>query len=518
MWVEFVHYAIFFVYGVIISAVIFLYACADYSSDKTLNGKVALFLTKTLPEAGARTVKGVCGERVFGCLKSTHEYVVYKRNPILQGAYLVIINAAFIAWVFFGEPLLPTFLVKTPPHSKAEAYIGIFLCHYSWFLANTQKPGEITAENYACFAHTECDGVVYAKDSYCETCQVHKPARSKHCSMCGICVPTFDHHCIWLNQCVGEHNYKFFLIFLATNGGYFLYFAYIMGLMLLSPVYEQNLLSATFVHAQTGQEFKASWLLIARYVVNSHLILFMLWLLSLAFGITLLLFLLYHLNLVRLGTTTNETFKWGSVKRIHKMLLRAHARYEATVNGVQQPPPPLSMYERLVTMLGLRQRPRPPSRAPPPQPTPASPEASREPANEQTVREAHVPGDDEMVGCVPPVSSVNEAQEEEDDEEESEARAGAASGDGNVDAPQQQVQQQQETAPERVDIRSFPGELHPVRWAIEHQGVPDMIAIHPGPLPHNPYRVGLLRGLWFIFFPKSTDRLRRLYLSKQKEE
>lgn len=27
----------------------------------------------------------------------------------------------------------------------------------------------------------------------------------------------FDHHCAWLNQCVGEENYKHFLIFLAVR-------------------------------------------------------------------------------------------------------------------------------------------------------------------------------------------------------------------------------------------------------------------------------------------------------------
>ncbi|XP_012280272.1 palmitoyltransferase ZDHHC15 isoform X4 [Orussus abietinus] len=50
---------------------------------------------------------------------------------------------------------------------------------------------------------------------FCEKCQIIKPDRAHHCSVCGTCVLKMDHHCPWVNNCVGFHNYKFFMLFLA---------------------------------------------------------------------------------------------------------------------------------------------------------------------------------------------------------------------------------------------------------------------------------------------------------------
>ena len=80
-----------------------------------------------------------------------------------------------------------------------------------------------------------------------------KPARSKHCSLCGVCVPLFDHHCIWLNQCVGERNYREFLLFLAVNSAFFFYATYVCAAMAVSPVFEMKLFSARFKNPRTGK-------------------------------------------------------------------------------------------------------------------------------------------------------------------------------------------------------------------------------------------------------------------------
>lgn len=51
-----------------------------------------------------------------------------------------------------------------------------------------------------------------AASDYCVHCSTHVQPRSKHCWCCQKCVVGFDHHCPWLNNCIGEANYRFFVI------------------------------------------------------------------------------------------------------------------------------------------------------------------------------------------------------------------------------------------------------------------------------------------------------------------
>ncbi|XP_065264041.1 probable palmitoyltransferase ZDHHC24 [Emys orbicularis] len=49
---------------------------------------------------------------------------------------------------------------------------------------------------------------------YCYTCQSHVPPRCHHCYTCNVCMLRRDHHCVLLGQCVGYHNYRYFLCLL----------------------------------------------------------------------------------------------------------------------------------------------------------------------------------------------------------------------------------------------------------------------------------------------------------------
>lgn len=50
---------------------------------------------------------------------------------------------------------------------------------------------------------------------YCTKCCVWKPDRAHHCSSCNKCILKMDHHCPWFATCIGFHNHKFFVQFLA---------------------------------------------------------------------------------------------------------------------------------------------------------------------------------------------------------------------------------------------------------------------------------------------------------------
>ncbi len=237
-----------FLYALLFGLFIFGFGFADVDSNGWL-GYFSRILLKSIPKLIKRITSAVFGKSCSQSMGKAFNYVVYQRNPILQITYLAIINGAFVAWLTFGAPQLPTYFASTI-HIYG-GYIGVVLSQYTFYLACTEGPGQITKDNVRCFAHQPYDGLLFTSGLYCTSCKVEKvrllacslteltarqPARSKHCTMCGMCVPLFDHHCIWLNQCVGERNYRYFLTFLFTNSMFLFYATYVIFLMLISEV------------------------------------------------------------------------------------------------------------------------------------------------------------------------------------------------------------------------------------------------------------------------------------------
>jgi hypothetical protein len=54
-------------------------------------------------------------------------------------------------------------------------------------------------------------------NDYCPKCLIKKKKFTVHCFICDVCIEDFDHHCYWINKCVGEKNYKIFILFLVFN-------------------------------------------------------------------------------------------------------------------------------------------------------------------------------------------------------------------------------------------------------------------------------------------------------------
>ncbi|KAM9463859.1 LOW QUALITY PROTEIN: palmitoyltransferase ZDHHC12-A [Salvelinus alpinus] len=51
----------------------------------------------------------------------------------------------------------------------------------------------------------------------CGSFLLQQPMRARYCQTCKHCIWGFDHHCPWIENCVGERNYRRFIIYLAVQ-------------------------------------------------------------------------------------------------------------------------------------------------------------------------------------------------------------------------------------------------------------------------------------------------------------
>jgi palmitoyltransferase len=132
--------------------------------------------------------------------------------------------------MIYGQTQLPCYLIGV--EAKYFGFIGVVLCHISFYhLCAVADPGVITKNNWKRFMHHPYDELLFTSGRECPTCSIPRPARAKHCGLCGHCVGTFDHHCVWLNKCVGEHNYRYFLLFLLIHLIFLSYGTYATSVM-----------------------------------------------------------------------------------------------------------------------------------------------------------------------------------------------------------------------------------------------------------------------------------------------
>ena len=134
--------------------------------------------------------------------------------------YLALAVGGYYCYVVYGFVHIPNTYVGE--HHKYIAWPAMTLCYWSYYKACYTDPGYLykgvdkeklkkAMKRYA------FDNTMFADDAWCRTCDIPKPARSKHCSLKNMCCEKFDHHCVWINNCVGLHNYKYFLLFLVLH-------------------------------------------------------------------------------------------------------------------------------------------------------------------------------------------------------------------------------------------------------------------------------------------------------------
>ncbi len=143
--------------------------------SKGLNGKFSRLLLHSVPGKTKAAMKAVFGNACFGVFQRGFNYVVNERNPLLQGTYLIIINGAFIGWLLYGVPQLPTYYASTI-HIYG-GYFGVIVSQVTFFLACSIGPGSITKHNLKCYAHQPYDGLLFTSGLYCTTCKIEKVCR-----------------------------------------------------------------------------------------------------------------------------------------------------------------------------------------------------------------------------------------------------------------------------------------------------------------------------------------------------
>eukprot|EP00928_Gymnodinium_smaydae_P066222 TRINITY_DN49261_c0_g1_i1.p1 TRINITY_DN49261_c0_g1~~TRINITY_DN49261_c0_g1_i1.p1 ORF type:complete len:382 (+),score=44.97 TRINITY_DN49261_c0_g1_i1:174-1319(+) len=265
-----------------------------------------------LPRTLKRVMLRCCGKRAPEYLDRIWTYLCYTCNPLVQLFYLLIVGGGYIVFVYYGYPHLPNKYVGA--EHKYAGFLVFLCCISTWWKACRTDPGMVTPENVDNFLeHYKFDEIIFSAHE-CETCQLVKPARSKHCSLCNTCVCRFDHHCIWINNCVGVGNHKWFLSFLFFHVVIAFYGAGLVTVIMYEIVARKDLLNAVYVDPVTKEKHKASYLIVFQYLLATDGPMLFIGILCLVMGAVLCGFLLWHLNLVRTGTTTNELSKWSYVK------------------------------------------------------------------------------------------------------------------------------------------------------------------------------------------------------------
>ncbi|KAG9513898.1 zf-DHHC-domain-containing protein, partial [Aureobasidium melanogenum] len=254
-----------------------------------------------IPNAFRRFDTRYTGGRMNTNLARLTNYLFHQKNPLVLLLFLFLLTGSAFLFLRATLPHLDTALILPIPLVLLAPYLFTYLCV-------TSKTDYINPVNHAAaMRQYPYDHILFRPDNLCRTCNFTKPARSKHCSLCGVCVARCDHHCAWINNCVGRHNYRYFLLLLLSIGIVELYGAY-LSWAILSPHLHLG-------HSNFGWFEKQYWAELG----NAFVFAMSIGGISVA-GVGLLAIttsplpfalLAYHVYLIWAGMTTNESAKWA---------------------------------------------------------------------------------------------------------------------------------------------------------------------------------------------------------------
>lgn len=284
------------------------YACIFADPDSS---GVARLCTLTIPSLLSRSLERLLGKnRTPKLLKLFDQAMQYVYLVLLLGSYSIL------------------FAVEKPDYISSYHYVYgsvmTVLSMGSWNYVRHVGPGSVTAATTPLYDHYEYDNLLYTS-RLCPTLQIRKVARSKYDRVSRRHVPRFDHYCSWIACAVGERNHRWFLLFVTIQTFLCGYGAWIAATVLHGKILKHDLFNATFVSAVTGVEVKADASIVFNYLIARNYSVFGVLILASVFGVMLVAFLTFHLYITSRNMTTNEFFKWRSVRKWHK---REKKKYE----------------------------------------------------------------------------------------------------------------------------------------------------------------------------------------------
>lgn len=281
---------------------------------KTPIGWTHRFLMVHIPKWIVSLDEKITGKRVTNTISRIYHYLMYDRHPVVMIIFIIL---QLGSEVFF----IPAAWHRLPPwHRWLIIPVFVSLPYITLYLCYATSAHHITPASYpAALSRYPYDHTLYHPHQNCRTCQWPKPARSKHCPICKSCIERQDHHCIWINNCVGLHNYHYFVALLIAISTLLCYGA-ITGWNILGDILQESYVprrltagSLTSKRWSTGISW-TEW--INRYMICIAL--------NTRIGVVTLLatmtyplalgFFVYHVYLIWAGMTTNETAKWSDLR------------------------------------------------------------------------------------------------------------------------------------------------------------------------------------------------------------
>ncbi|KAF8150156.1 DHHC palmitoyltransferase-domain-containing protein [Crassisporium funariophilum] len=179
----------------------------------------------------------ICAKQVFRCFKTLERWgnkITGAAGPYFVGLAVILITLGTVCFFDVIAPSLSFRIITIP-----ICIVIALNLHMHYYYAITVRPGFLedpAREHGSSFLWAQkgkekgkqrelTGGVKWtskgskitpATTTKCLKCRSLRPERTHHCRICNKCVLKYDHHCpVRINQCVGLHNERHFVLFMA---------------------------------------------------------------------------------------------------------------------------------------------------------------------------------------------------------------------------------------------------------------------------------------------------------------